>query len=53
MLNKQVRLFAEYRYTHLTSSLTFQDNTSPASTETFKATLNTNHAIIGLTVRFP
>jgi|SRR5690349_15125531 len=53
MLNKEVGLFAEYRYTHFTSSLTFQDNTPPASTETFKTTLNTNHAIVGLTVRFP
>jgi opacity protein-like surface antigen len=53
MLNKEVGLFAEYRYTYFTSSLTFQDLTPPASNETFKTTLNTNHAVAGLTIRFP
>ena len=51
LVTKTVGLFTEYRFTHFTSSLTYQNSTVP-DTETFKATYDSHHIIAGLSVRF-
>ena len=51
MVTKAVGLFTEYRFTHFTSSLTYQNSTVP-DTETFKASYDSHHVIAGLSFRF-
>jgi len=51
LLTKTVGLFTEYRFTHFTSSLTYQNSTVP-DTETFKATYDSHHIVAGLSLRF-
>ena len=47
MLTKTVGLFAQYRFTHFTSSLGYQDTTSsPATEKTFNTTYD-SHAMMG------
>jgi hypothetical protein len=52
MITKRIGAFAQYRFTHFTTELQYQ-NTSPAlATERFKTTYDTHHAIAGLSLRF-
>ncbi len=52
MITKRIGAFAQYRFTHFTTELQYQ-NTSPAlATELFKTTYDTHHAIAGLSLRF-
>jgi opacity protein-like surface antigen len=53
LFTKAIGGFVEYRFTHFTSEMSFQDTTPPASTETFKTPLNTHHVIVGLSVHLP
>lgn len=53
MVTKSVGLFAQYRYTHFTSKLNYQDNsTSPASEKSFKSTYDSQQVIGGLSFSF-
>jgi opacity protein-like surface antigen len=52
LITKSVAVFGEYRFTHFTTDLTFQDTTPPPSTENFKMTFDTHHLIGGLSFRF-
>lgn len=52
MITQRIGAFAQYRFTHFTTELEYQ-NTSPAlATELFKTTYDTHHAIAGLSLRF-
>ena len=52
LLTQTVGLFTEYRFTHFTSELSYQ-NTSPSpATEIYKATYDTHQVIGGLSFRF-
>ena len=51
LVTKTVDLFTEYRFTHFTSSLTYQNSTVP-DTEAFKASYNSHHIIAGVSLRF-
>ena len=53
MLTEKVGLFTEYRFTHFTSKLSYQNNTSGPATETFKASFDSHHIIGGLSFSFP
>lgn len=48
----KIGLFGEYRFTHFKAEGSFLDTVAPASTETLKATLNTNHLVGGISFRF-
>ena len=52
LLTQWLGLFAEYRYTHFTSKLEYQNNTPAPATETYKASYDSQHIIGGLTFRF-
>jgi len=52
LLTKTVGLFTEYRFTHFTSQLTYQNTTPAPATETFKASYDSHHIIAGVSVRF-
>ncbi|MBX3324264.1 MAG: hypothetical protein U0223_19510 [Nitrospira sp.] len=52
MITKQIGAFAQYRFTHFTTELDYQ-NTAPApATEGFKTTYDSHHVIAGLSLRF-
>jgi hypothetical protein len=52
LLTKTVGLFTEYRFTHFTSELSYQ-NTSPSpATEIYRATYDSHQAIGGISFRF-
>jgi opacity protein-like surface antigen len=52
LVTKTVGLFTEYRFTHFTSKLTYQNTTSAPATETYKATLDSHQIIGGISFRF-
>lgn len=52
MLTKRIGAFAQYRFTHFTTELEYQNTTPALATEIFKTTYDTHHAIAGLSVRF-
>src|SRR6185295_7075801 len=51
MLTQTVGLFTEYRFTHFTSNLDYQDSTLGPATS--KTTWDSNQIIAGITFRFP
>ena len=51
-ITKLIGLLGEYRYTHFQSSVSYRDETSPPSIETFKATFDTHHLTAGLSLHF-
>ena len=51
MLTQTVGLFTEYRFTHFTSNLNYQDSTLGPATS--KTTWDSNQIIAGITLRFP
>jgi opacity protein-like surface antigen len=53
LLTEKVGLFTEYRFTHFTSKLSYQNNTSGPATDTFKTTFDSHHIIAGLSFSFP
>jgi len=52
LLTQSVGLFAEYRFTHFTSKLDYQNNSPAPATETYKASYDSQQIIGGLTFRF-
>lgn len=52
MITKRIGAFAQYRFTHFTAELDYQNNTPAPATETFKTTYDSHHAIAGLSLRF-
>ena len=52
MLTKRIGAFAQYRFTHFTTELEYQNTTPALATEIFKTTYDTHHAIAGLSLRF-
>jgi opacity protein-like surface antigen len=53
LLTEKVGLFTEYRFTHFTSKLSYQNNTSGPATETYKTSFDSHHIIAGLSFSFP
>jgi opacity protein-like surface antigen len=53
LLTKTVGLFTEYRFTHFTSKLSYQNTTLGLATDTFKTTWDSHQIIGGISVRFP
>jgi len=52
MITKRIGAFAQYRFTHFTSELDYQNTTPAPATETFKTTYDSHHAIAGVSFRF-
>lgn len=52
MITKQIGVFAQYRFTHFTTELDYQNNIPAPATETFKTTYDSHHVIAGLSVHF-
>jgi hypothetical protein len=52
MVTKRIGAFAQYRFTHFTTELDYQNNTPALATETFKTTYDSHHVIAGLSMRF-
>lgn len=52
MLTKRIGAFAQYRFTHFTTELDYQNTTPAPATETFKTTYDSHHALAGLSLRF-
>src|SRR5262245_62134355 len=52
MVTKTLGLFTEYRFTHFTSNLTYQNTTPGPATETFKASYDSQQVIAGVSLRF-
>lgn len=52
MITKRIGAFAQYRFTHFTTKLDYQNNTPALATETFKTTYDSHHVIAGLSVHF-
>jgi outer membrane protein W len=52
LLTKTVGLFTEYRFTHFTSKLSYQNTTSTPATETYKTTWDSHQVIGGISFRF-
>ena len=53
LLTKRIGLFTQYRFTHFTSDLSYQNTTPGPATETFQTTYDSHHIIAGLTFQFP
>jgi outer membrane protein W len=52
LLTKTVGLFTEYRFTHFTSKLSYQNTTPSPATEFYKATYDSHQVIGGISFRF-
>ncbi len=52
MITKRIGAFAQYRFTHFTSELDYQNTIPALATETFKTTYDSHHAIAGVSFRF-
>jgi opacity protein-like surface antigen len=52
MVTKRIGAFAQYRFTHFTADLDYQNSTPALATETFKTTYDSHHAIAGLSLTF-
>ncbi|HWF62461.1 MAG TPA: hypothetical protein VN666_19430 [Nitrospira sp.] len=52
MITKRIGAFAQYRFTHFTTQLDYQNNTPALATETFKTTYDSHHVIAGMSVHF-
>jgi opacity protein-like surface antigen len=53
LLTKTVGLFTEYRFTHFTSELSYQNTTPSPATEIYQATYDSHQIIGGISFRFP
>jgi hypothetical protein len=52
LLTKTVGLFTEYRFTHFTSKLSYQNTTPSPATEIYNATYDSHQVIGGISFRF-
>jgi opacity protein-like surface antigen len=52
MITKRIGGFAQYRFTHFTSNLDYQNTIPAPATETFKTTYDSHHVIAGVSVNF-
>ncbi len=52
LVTKTVGLFTEYRFTHFTSKLSYQNTTSAPASETYKTTWDSHQVIGGISFRF-
>lgn len=52
MITKRIGVFGQYRFTHFTSKLDYQNTTPAPATETFTTTYNTHHVIAGVSMNF-
>jgi opacity protein-like surface antigen len=52
LLTKTVGLFTEYRFTHFTSKLNYQNTTSAPASETYKANWDSHQVVGGVSFRF-
>lgn len=52
MVTKRIGAFAQYRFTHFTTELDYQNNIPAPATETFKTTYDSHHIIAGLSMSF-
>ena len=52
MVTKQIGAFAQYRFTHFTTELDYQNTIPAPATEEFKTTYDSHHIIAGLSRRF-
>lgn len=52
MVSKWIGAFAQYRFTHFTTELEYQNTTPALATELFKTTYDSHHVIAGLSLRF-
>lgn len=52
MITKRIGAFAQYRFTHFTTELEYQNTTPTLATEAFKTTYDSHHVIAGLSMRF-
>ena len=52
MITKRVGAFAQYRFTHFTTELNYQNTTPAPATETFKTTYDSHHVIAGVSLNF-
>lgn len=52
LLSKTVGLFTEYRFTHFTSNLDYQNTTPAPAREEYKASYDSHHIIAGISFRF-
>lgn len=52
MITKRIGAFAQYRFTHFTATLDYQNNQPALATETFKTTYDSHHVIAGVSVNF-
>jgi outer membrane protein W len=52
MITKRIGAFAQYRFTHFTTELDYQNNTPALATETFKTTYDSHHVMVGVSTNF-
>ena len=52
MVTKRIGAFAQYRFTHFTTELDYQNSTPAPAVETFKTTYDSHHVIAGLSLNF-
>ncbi|BCA55514.1 conserved exported protein of unknown function [Nitrospira sp. KM1] len=53
LVTKTIGLFAEYRFTHFTSKLSYENTAGGPATDTYKTTWDSHQVIGGITFRFP
>jgi len=52
LVTKRIGAFAQYRFTHFTAELDYQNTTPAPATEIFKTTYDSHHVIVGLSLNF-
>lgn len=52
LITKRIGAFAQYRFTHFTADLDYQNTTPAPATELFNTTYTTHHIIAGLSLTF-
>lgn len=53
LLTKNIGLFTQYRFTHFTSELSYQNAVTGFSTDSYRATYDSHHVLGGLSIQFP
>jgi len=53
MLTKNIGLFTQYRFTHFTSELSYQNAVTGFSTDSYRATFDSHHVLGGFSIQFP
>ncbi len=53
MFTKNIGLFTQYRFTHFTSELSYQNTVAGLATDSFRSTFDSHHVIGGLSIQFP